>query len=297
MEHRTFEFEVAQPGGSSRRVSKTVRYTRRGPYKNARVSDGRSYLPRWHRHERGFPDPLTSYLKRAAVRDLDGFRRSLAEYPMDKWNLVYADRAGNIFTVDNGVFPKRELKYNWSQPVPGWKADAQWKGYIPFAELPQYANPPHGVIVQCNNPIYSTAQPPPLDPKAFLPYLARPETSVPPQSRAGRVFGFFDPLPKISLDDNRRAAFDVWAPGAGRVVKALLAALEGKSDPDLIEVTYILTKCDLRADLANRAVPVLSHWQRIARREKLDLQHPDPRRSLAALKEATAEMRKLYGSA
>lgn len=44
-------------------------------------------------------------------------------------------------------------------PSPGWTDDYEWKGYIPFEELPYVYNPPKGYIVVCNNPPVSENYP------------------------------------------------------------------------------------------------------------------------------------------
>ena len=95
------------------------------------------------------------------------------------------------------MFPKRGHGYNFNKPVPGWEADAQWNGYVAFSDLPQFTNPPNGVIVQCNNSPYSTAQPPVLDPAKFSPYLAHSsELTNPTHTRAGRAFELFEKHPE-----------------------------------------------------------------------------------------------------
>ena len=293
MEKRTIRLEVRQPDGSMKSAEEVLRYTRRGPFVE---SHGHGYsiaIARWN----DFPDPLTGYIQRAKARNLDDFRSSLAKYPMDKWNLIYADRQGNIYYVDNGVFPKRGPGYNFNKPVPGWEAGAQWNGYVAFRDLPQFANPPNGVIVQCNNSPYSTAQPPLLDPANFSPYLAHSlELTNIPQSRAARAFELFEKEPKISWEDLRRAALDLKVLHAGQYVQSILEASAGQDDPDLREVHSILQHWDGTATIENRALPILEHWQRIAlaqRRRSGGL--PDREQSLAILKQAVAEMKRLYG--
>lgn len=288
MERRAFRVEVRQPDGSMKTLERTFRYTRRGPYVPGRK--GQSYsiaIAGW----KDLPDSLTGMLRRAAAKDLAAFRASLTEYPMDKWNLVYADRSGNIFTVGNGLFPRRDPKYDWRRPVPGWEKDAQWKGIIPFGEIPQFANPASGLIVQCNNSVYSSAQPPPLDPARYPPYVADPELHVPDATRAGRVYDVLGSQPKITWEQHRAMALDVRATAAGPLMRLLLSALDGQSDPELKEIQSILKNWDYMATLENRAVPILCHWLRLAGEPAVD-----QARALALLKQTATEMRKLYGS-
>ncbi len=51
---------------------------------------------------------------------------------------------------------------NGQIPSPGWDARYDWKGTIPFAELPYVYNPPAGFIVAANQPIIGPQYPYPL---------------------------------------------------------------------------------------------------------------------------------------
>jgi hypothetical protein len=64
---------------------------------------------------------------------------------MDKWRLIFADRQGDIFYVDDGVCPKRGASYNYNKSFPGWEPGAHWPGYVALRDLLQLINPPDGV--------------------------------------------------------------------------------------------------------------------------------------------------------
>lgn len=294
MERRSFRFDVRQPDSGVKTVERTFRYTRRGPYVPARKGQEYSVaIAGW----KDFPDLLTGSIQRAAARNLADFKASLSRYPIDKWHLVYADRRGNIYIVGNGLFPRRDPKYNWRRPVPGWEKDAQWKGIIPFQEIPQFENPASGLIVQCNNSVYSSAQPPPLDPAKYPSYVAPQYVDAPPHTRAARVYELFAGKPKISWDDHRNAALDVDALTAGPLLKLLLASLDSQAETgDLAEIRSILKNWDGMATLDNRAVPVLCHWLRLAGEKDLDEENVDRAQALALLQQTAAAMRRLYGS-
>ncbi len=293
MEKRTVRVEVRKTDGSMQTVEKVLLYTRRGPYMETR---GHSYsfaVARWN----DFPDVLTGSILRAKARNLDDFRAALTEYPLDKWNLIYADRQGNAFYVDNGVFPKRGPGYNFNQPVPGWESGAQWTGYVAFRDLPQFTNPPNGVIVQCNNSPYSTAQPPVLNPANFSPYLVHSsELTNVPKSRAERGIELFSQHPKVSWEDFLQAALDLKVLHAEPFLQAIIEASDGQTDPELSEAHSILKNWDGRATIDNHAVPILVQWERVAREKHQRLNAPPGREaSLAILKQTIAEMKRLYG--
>jgi acyl-homoserine-lactone acylase len=293
MEKRTIRLEVRQADGSMQSVERVVRYTRRGPYIETRGHTYSIAIARWN----DFPDVLTGSILRAKARNLDDFRSALNTYPLDKWNLIYADRQGNIFYVDNGVFPRRGPGYNFNKPVPGWEAAAQWSGYVAFSDLPQFTNPPNGVIVQCNNSPYSTSQPPVLDPAKFSTYLAHSlELSNPTHTRAGRSFELFEAHPKISWEDFRQTALDLKVLNAGPFLRTMLQVSDGQDDPDLREAHSILQNWDGRATLDNRAVPLLRQWELVARERKVGLAAPPPpEQTLDILKQAIAQMKQLHG--
>src|SRR5439155_7298439 len=86
-----------------------------------------------------------------AVRatDWDGFRRALTGFAGPQQNIVYADAGGTIGFIAPARVPIRKRGNGWL-PVPGWTGDYDWSGTIPFAELPQAANPPAGRFVSAH---------------------------------------------------------------------------------------------------------------------------------------------------
>ncbi len=90
--------------------------------------------------------------------------RSFAEYQkaMDilentSNNTVYADAEGNIAYWHGNFVPKRDPKYDWSQPVDGSTAATEWQGMHPVAEAVHIYNPPNGWIQNCNSTPFTAA--------------------------------------------------------------------------------------------------------------------------------------------
>ncbi len=73
-------------------------------------------------------------------------------------NFVYADRAGNIGYALAGKIPLR-ADVPTLLPLAGWDEDNDWRGYIPFDDLPRIYNPPDGVIATANNRITDAVYP------------------------------------------------------------------------------------------------------------------------------------------
>lgn len=88
------------------------------------------------------------------ARNFDEFRGALRYFDVPSQNFVYADMDGNIGYQAPGLIPIRS-RGNGTVPSPGWTDDFEWKGFIPFDNLPSSYNPPKGYIVSANNAVTS----------------------------------------------------------------------------------------------------------------------------------------------
>jgi len=200
--------------------------------------------------------------------------------------------------VGGGLFPGRNPKYNWNGPVPGWEKEAEWGPLLTFDQLPQMTNPPGGLIVQCNNSVFSSARPSPISSDDYPQYRASRGNEIGVDTRAARVFSLFGNKSKITWDDHMGAALDVKALAARPLLDVLLAALrsrKGGLTGDLKQAGEILSAWDGMATLDNRAVPILSHVYRLASEKGIDLESA-PGRAPEILDAAVAAMKSLYGS-
>ena len=90
------------------------------------------------------------------AQDFSDFRRAASLFDVPAQNLIYADLEGNIGYQAPGRLPIRGNGDGWV-PQPGWDSSYDWKGFIPFADLPVSYNPPEGFIVTANNAIVTDA--------------------------------------------------------------------------------------------------------------------------------------------
>jgi penicillin amidase len=80
------------------------------------------------------------------------FREAASLLSAPSQNLVYADTAGNIGYQLPGAVPRRG-RGDGKSPSPGWDKAYDWRGTVPFAELPWVYNPSGGVLVAANQPV------------------------------------------------------------------------------------------------------------------------------------------------
>jgi penicillin amidase len=83
------------------------------------------------------------------ARNWEEFRAALARMGSPGQNVVYADVEGHIGYQATGLVPIRAAGDGLA-PESGADAAHDWKGYIPFDELPRLYDPPSGIVATAN---------------------------------------------------------------------------------------------------------------------------------------------------
>lgn len=86
------------------------------------------------------------------AKDLAEFETAVKMNALPLFNIVYADRAGNIFMVSDGKIPNRDPSLNWSRPVLGTSTKYLWQPgqLVPYEKKVKYHNPDCGFVFNCN---------------------------------------------------------------------------------------------------------------------------------------------------
>jgi penicillin amidase len=141
-----------------RGVEKTIRWTRHGPVLgdfSAAANSKEVLAVRWTAHEPS--QELRGLLALNRARNWRDFLDALRWHSAPSLNFVYADRDGNIGYTLAGKLPKRQ--HPSLLPVNGWDDRNEWRGFIPFDELPRLFNPIDGVVATANHRIADAAYP------------------------------------------------------------------------------------------------------------------------------------------
>jgi acyl-homoserine-lactone acylase len=229
------------------------------------------------------------------------------------FNIVYADRAGHIMYLDNGLLPKHagggDLA-TWSKPVAGNVSSTMWRDLHSFADLPKVIDPASGFVQNANDPPWLATWPRQLDPASFPGYVA----PVGPVSlRAQHSVELMDATPKLSFDQFVERKLETKALMPERVLPDLLQAAAGSTDPDIVAATALLQEWDGRFEPDAKGALLFETWAALfspnnftdqsnyAVRWTLDdpLNTPrglkDPAGAVAMLKQAVARTTELYG--
>jgi penicillin amidase len=92
------------------------------------------------------------------AQNWEQFRDALRRFASPAQNVVYADVDGHIAYQATGMIPIRP-RGDGSLPVAGHTDAYEWKGYVPFEQLPSALDPPSGVIATANGRIVPEGYP------------------------------------------------------------------------------------------------------------------------------------------
>jgi len=140
---QTLDEVIHVKGGADEHFKVVV--TRHGSV--VRQSGNTGYALRWTATEPG--GLANTYSRLGKAENWKEFRELMKGVWGPAQNVVYADVNGNIGYVMAARVPIRK-KGHGEVPVPGDTDLYEWKGYIPFEELPQALNPEEGLIVTAN---------------------------------------------------------------------------------------------------------------------------------------------------
>ena len=96
-----------------------------------------------------FDTTIEALLRLGMAQNWDEFLAAGRRVVSPMQNIVYADTAGNIGLMSPARVPIRR-KGDGSMPQPGWTAEYDWAGFVPFDDLPRAYNPASGIIVNAN---------------------------------------------------------------------------------------------------------------------------------------------------
>ena len=145
------------------------------------------------------------------------FREALSYWDDPSQNFVYADVDGNIGYQSPGKIPMRVAGHQGLVPVPGWTGVYEWRGFIPFDELPSVFNPPSGFIATANNKVVTDDYPYHLAYEWAAPY------------RAQRITDLLDADDKVTSEDLRDIQAQTYSLPA-ETLRPYLLAIEPEDD-------------------------------------------------------------------
>ena len=201
---------------------------------------------------------LEQWKKMGEAKSLEEFQAILAKNDLPMFNVMYADKAGNIFYHFGGYIPKRpEGDWDfWSGIVPGDESKYLWNSYHTYEELPKLLNPKSGWLQNANDPPYTCTIPTELNPADYPAYMAPVEMGFRPQRSAQIMLAD----EKISFEEFEQYKHDTKMEIATRLLDDLLA-LESDESSDLQKEAFALLKTwDGNSDSNSEAALLFANW-------------------------------------
>ena len=144
-----------------------LKFTHRGPIiSELRKVDDAALSMRWSGYDKS--DEIKSVYLLNRANNWDGFRYSLSFFRSISQNFAYADVDGNIGLNTGGGVAIR--KGSGSLIRNGETDEYDWKGYVPFDQLPFSFNPENGHVSSANNKTVDDSYPYYIGTGFALPY-------------------------------------------------------------------------------------------------------------------------------
>jgi penicillin G amidase len=202
----------------------SVYSTYRGPIVNKMEPTAQSASTLISMHWVGYEisNEAGAFYRMSKATNWQEFQDALKLFAVPAQNFVYADVDGNIGYRTGGRIPIRKTK-GPTLPFPGWTDEYDWKGFVPFDQMPHVFNPPEGFIATANNKIIDDTYPYHISSHWESPW------------RSIRIHEALHEQEKYSMDDMQRLQFDLLSVQARDFLPYILHAYDSVAmrDPDV----------------------------------------------------------------
>jgi len=222
-----------------------LRKTHHGPI--VAVREGKPLALKLARLEEG--GLVDEWYAMSKARTLVEFKSAVSRLAIPMFNIMYADRRGNIFYLYGGAIPRRSTEFDWSKPVDGSRPETEWQGFHRLETLPQLTNPPSGFLQNCNSTPFSTTSAGNPEKSAFPAYMV-PEQD---NARARISRRLLSSKEKFSFEDWTQAATDTTVIEADETIPQLVAEWEKLKTTDAA-----------RAEKLSDVISVLKAWNHVS---------------------------------
>ncbi len=190
---------------------------------------------------------LEAILEVNRASNWEDFEKGLEKFLVPAQNFVFASKDGTIAYKANGKIPIYEDGNQALLPLEGWKKENEWKGFIPFDELPTIVNPDEGFIATANNKVVSDSYPYHISNNWAQPY------------RYMRIAEQLRGRDKLTAQDMKELQMDQMNLRAREFVPVFLEHLQEENLTDKQKRAVVLLKRWNYEDNVDDAAPLVYH--------------------------------------
>lgn len=201
------------------------------------------------------------WYKMNKARNLEEFKEALNMQQHASLTTTYADKSGNIFFLDNGLFPYRDSAYNWAGILPGDTSACLWpEKFRPLDSLLWVQNPASGYLYHMNGSgFYCTADADRPKSSAFPKTMGYQQYEVARNFRFRKLIKDYD---QLDLMDVKKIKYDqhMEFPLHTRTLQNLdiLRNLSEKDHPRLKDIIPLTRKWNGSTDPENMQAAIFS---------------------------------------
>ena len=136
------------------------------------------------------PHIIQQWYDMSQATNFNEFETALKENAVALFNVIYADKKGNIFYTFGGNIPdKKGVWKDWRGTVSGDTSDMIWTKYHTYGELPKLLNPKSGWIQNANEGPFTSTIPQEIDYEAYDKDISINNMGFRPQQSASLLIG------------------------------------------------------------------------------------------------------------
>ena len=206
------------------------------------------------------PDIVLQWWRMINSTNFEEFESALKMAQLPFWNVMYADKEGEIFYLFNGLVPKRssgDWDY-WNRIIPGGKSADVWTEVHPYADLPKVKNPVDGWMQNANDPPWTSTIPITLNPDDYPAYMAPQYMSLRPQ-RAAKMMIEDESISFNELVDYKHSTHSELA---DRILDDLFAAIDNSDSEKAKAAKVVLENWNRKADADSKGMLLFYNWAR-----------------------------------
>ena len=189
-------------------------------------------------------EALTQSFIRTKARDFKAYRQTMELHANSSNNTIFADADGDIAYFHANFIPRRDTRFDWTQPVDGSDPATDWHGLLSVDETPRLLNPKSGWLYNSNNWPWSAAGPSSPRRQDYPVYVDSGTESA----RGLHAIRVLQDKKDFTLNSLITAAYDSYLPWFDKPLPALVKAWDDLPAAD-----------PLKSRLAPQ-IDVLRHW-------------------------------------
>jgi acyl-homoserine-lactone acylase len=255
---RQDQIKVRQTDGSLTTQSFTIASSVHGPI-IARRADNRALALRvagLNTHS-----VVTQYWDMISAHDLAEFAHANSALQMPFFNVIFADRQGEIMYLFGGRQPVRNggTFSNYAGILDGSDPSTLWTHTLDWGALPKAIDPPGGFVQNSNDPPWTTTFPRTLQPSDYPAWIAPVLMTLRPQHGAS----FLLSQDRFTMDEILAGKESTEMRLADRILPDLLAAADASGDTTAKQAADILRAWDRTADAPSAGGSLFERWYEI----------------------------------